>query len=98
MVPADVFEEFDPVPSRHAVVGDDAVELLLGEPFERLAGARRRLDVELVVLAFEVCRRHVREGGLVVDVEDTNGAGPLSGPPPPPLRIHGTPHYFTQYY
>jgi hypothetical protein len=49
---ADGVEQFETGPSRHVVVRDDAVDVVV-EAGERLVGVGRRLDVESVVLAFE---------------------------------------------
>jgi len=50
---ADRFEELDPVPSGHIVVGDHAVEPVVGGHLEPVGCARRRFDLEPLVFPFE---------------------------------------------
>jgi hypothetical protein len=50
---ADGLEELDPVPSGHVVVGDHTVEAVVGEHLEPVGCARRRFDLEPLVLPIE---------------------------------------------
>jgi len=69
---ADGPEELDAGPSGRVVIRDDAVVLAVAEPGQSLVDARGDIDVEPLVLALEVGRGHLRDGWLVVGVEDAN--------------------------
>jgi len=76
----DGFEELDAVAAGHVVVGDHAVDAVLGEVVEGVRGVGHRSDVEAAVDAFEVRAGEVPERAVVVHVQDANRPGCRSRP------------------
>ncbi len=67
---SNLFEKFDAITAGHIVIGDDAVERLLGEMVQTVAGAVRLHNLESIICTLEENADHLREVGLVIDVED----------------------------
>ena len=68
---AQALADLEPVELRQHQVEDDEVDVLLGEPRERLLAVARVHDPEAVAL--ERVREELLDGVLVVDEEDRRG-------------------------
>jgi hypothetical protein len=68
MVVADGLQELDAVLPGHVVVGHDTVVLGLREAIDAIAGAGRRIDLEPLVVLFEIVRGRLRQPSVVVDM------------------------------
>nr|WP_251331379.1 hypothetical protein [Haloplanus sp. HW8-1] len=76
MVVADVFEEFDPARVWHIKIAHNTIDCVtvIGEVFETLVGAGRSTDLELVTLSVEELRHQLSKTGVVVHMENVDGA------------------------